>query len=506
MWLLAIAITFGVFGALPGPVRADDWLALYPECGFGPEARALGRMALIYPRVGLPAVVSPGEVLTARVRVPSGLTPPPGVQKDRALVGWSAELVGQSARFGEPAEHRYRTRVFDVRPDGQSTLVYRASVHIPVWAAPGTYGLRMTAPGGRDAVAGAVRILEPGTSPRIAFLSPAFLEGAPDEAEHAAAFLAAAAAASVDVVVGPANAPLLGVLAGAPVGAPLPAYLALEAGSHLDVVLRVAPGAVWHLGGCDDRNAPFADQLAALERRRGLTSSPLSVGDLPSRGLLDREGAAVSLPAGPPVVVETDGVFNVTAGPGALAGVGSVIAVHYPDDGRTLVVSGAEASYFPAVRVPMTGEVRSIVARFVLPPGASAELRRGPRQVPEARVTIVPAEVETGQPVHVSLESGADLALIGWRVEEDITLVGSSFDHAYRPVGEQLIDAFAISRQGVGAAVRGTARVETREVHGCGACGIAGNGPVSADLWLAGLVLLSMVVRRRGNRPPPAGR
>jgi len=503
MWLLAFAITFGV---LPGSVRADDWLALYPECGFGPEARALGRMALIYPRVGLPAVVSPGDVLTARVRVPSGLTPPPGVQKDRALVGWSAELVGQSARFGEPAEHRYRTRVFDVRPDGQSTLVYRASVHIPVWAAPGTYGLRMTAPGGRDAVAGAVRILEPGISPRIAFLSPSFLESAPDEAEHVGAFLAVAAATSVDVVVGPANAALLAVLAGAPVGAPLPAYLALEADGPLDIVLRVAPAAAWHLGGCDDRNAPFADQLAALERRREFTSSPFGFGDLPRQGLVDGEGAPISLPAGPLGFTDADGVFRVTAAPGAPAGVDSVVAIHYPDDGRTLVVSGAEASYFPAVRVPMTGEVRSIVARFVLPPGASAELRRGPRQVPEAHVAIVPAEVETGQPVHVSLEARADLALIGWRVEEDITLVGPAFDHAYRPVGEQLIDAFAISRQGVGAAVQGTARVETREVHGCRACGIAGDGPDWADLWLMGLVLLSMVVRWRGNRPPPAGR
>lgn len=194
----------------------------------------------------------------------------------------------------------------------------------------------------------------------------------------------------------------------------------------------------------------------------------------------------------------------MTAAAGAAAP--SVVTVHYPDDGRTLEVTGAAPAFFPAVRVPMTGEVRSIAARFVLEPGATVQLQRGPRSTPNARVVITPPQVESGETVHVSLEAESPPALIGWRVEEDITLVAGLFDHAYRPVGEQIIDAFVISSDGVGAAVQGTALVETREVHGCGSCGIAGGQPDWADLWLPALVLLSMGVRRRGNRPPPAAR
>ncbi|MEM9194960.1 MAG: hypothetical protein AAGF12_37630, partial [Myxococcota bacterium] len=156
------------------PIHADDWLELFPECAFGPEARALGQMAVLYPKPGRAAVVRQGDKLWTRIRVPTGLTPPPGRQQDRALRGWSAELVGHAAQGWGRAEHRYPLRVVDVRPDGPSSLVYRAALIVPAWAAPGTYGLRISAPGGSAEVAGSIRIVDVDAPIRLAMLSLSF--------------------------------------------------------------------------------------------------------------------------------------------------------------------------------------------------------------------------------------------------------------------------------------------------------------------------------------------
>ena len=145
---LLVALTFA------GRARADDWLASLPACSSAPARSDLPpRFELVYPRPGLPALVSAGEALITRVRVPSPLTPPPGVQQPRALLGWRAELAGHALPLDAAVTdelaaraQRYVLEVIDVRPDGASTLLYPAAIPIPAWIAPGTYDLALWAP------------------------------------------------------------------------------------------------------------------------------------------------------------------------------------------------------------------------------------------------------------------------------------------------------------------------------------------------------------------------
>ena len=124
---------------------------------------------LVYPRPGRPALLEPGAMLVAHVRVPAPLMPAPGIQQPRALQGWSAELLGHSTPIDAGAEHRYALRVLDVRADAASGLVFRATVRVPPWAAPGTYTFRIGSPGSAFAAAsGAVRVLVPGRAPVVA--------------------------------------------------------------------------------------------------------------------------------------------------------------------------------------------------------------------------------------------------------------------------------------------------------------------------------------------------
>jgi hypothetical protein len=468
----------------PISAHAEDWLALYPECGFGPEARALGRMAMIYPRPGLPAVVRAGERLVTRVRVPSGLTPPPGIQKDRALRGWSAELVGQSIPLGAGGEHVYQTRVVDVRPDGQSTLVYRASIEVPRWAAPGTYGIRMSAPGGSDAVAGAVRIVAPDASLRLLRLPEELVDPDDDQARRA---LAALATAPHDVVVVRGDR-LRGILESAGPNASLPPVMIFD--ESAPIVLRGDDDALLVFGECDDRYAPFELQLEGLARREERTPRPFAdlEGELPraTPSLLEA-----------PTVVTADESLTITAGEGP-----KELIVRYADDGRGIRLEGSDPLFHPAVTIPMTGQVRTIALRFSLGAGESATLSRteaGTRPAPA--IEIQPRAPVSGDEVRMSVD-GEGLALVAWRLEEDVTLVGPRIEHTYRPVGEERVHLFTITDDGVGHAVTDTLIISTREERGCGCGAGAPSGEGGwADLWLIALVLLEMGGRRRNRSP-----
>jgi hypothetical protein len=155
---------------------ADDWLALLPACSM--PAASAPSLELVYPRVSLPALVEAGDVLVARVRVPAALTPPPGVQQERALRGWSAALVGKGIALGANGlQHRHGLPILAVRPDEGSSLVYRVRVVVPAYAAPSTYALLLHTPFGERLAEGAVYVVAPGSRSRAPLVPPVELAG-----------------------------------------------------------------------------------------------------------------------------------------------------------------------------------------------------------------------------------------------------------------------------------------------------------------------------------------
>jgi hypothetical protein len=256
-------------------------------------------------------------------------------------------------------------------------------------------------------------------------------------------------------------------------------------------VLRNGDDELLVFGECDDRYAPFDLQLEGLARREERAPRPFT--DLESE--LPR--------ATPPLLdsrtIVTDGeTLTIAAGDAPVE-----LTVRYPDDGRGTRLEGSDGAFYPAVTIPMTGQVRTIALRFGLDAGQTATLSRvetTARQAPT--IDIQPRSPTSGDEVRMRVD-GEGLALVAWRLEEDITLVGPEIAHAYRPVGEERIHVFTITDEGVGRSLTDSLIISTREERGCGcgAGGPAGEGAL-ADLWLIALVLLEMGGRGRNRRPP----
>lgn len=151
---------------------------------------APGALAWLFPTPEEPARVTPGTMLEVRVRLPTALTPPPGVQQPQALARWAGALIAPAKPL-EPAdagEVRYALAVMDVRPDAGSTLAYRATLPLPAWIAPGAYALTLVTPGGA---------LDP---TRVHVLDPdARSEASRDGVGTSARFVVASGRASVSV-------------------------------------------------------------------------------------------------------------------------------------------------------------------------------------------------------------------------------------------------------------------------------------------------------------------
>ncbi|HEX4351943.1 MAG TPA: hypothetical protein VHZ95_03495, partial [Polyangiales bacterium] len=156
--------------AISGTARADDWLAVLPACEERTEMEPT--FALVYPSESLPAIVAAGDALIARMRVPAALTPPPGVQQERALSGWSAELVGDGIPLEAAIAHRHNVPVVEIRPDTGASLIYRVRLAVPAYAAPGSYALVVRTPFGDRRIEHAVSVIAPNRLPLMAAMPP----------------------------------------------------------------------------------------------------------------------------------------------------------------------------------------------------------------------------------------------------------------------------------------------------------------------------------------------
>ncbi|HEY6879144.1 MAG TPA: hypothetical protein VI299_14055 [Polyangiales bacterium] len=94
--------------------------------------------------------VRAGERLQVELETPHGLTPPPGIQNERALRGFAARLCADAACVPLVA--------LNVRPRDGWSMVYRAEFSLPSALIPGRYALDVRFPGGLARSAGEVEI------------------------------------------------------------------------------------------------------------------------------------------------------------------------------------------------------------------------------------------------------------------------------------------------------------------------------------------------------------
>jgi hypothetical protein len=133
------------------------WLALAWLPGLAHAQDAPGRR-LVAPSAEAPAQVAPGGVLRCEVETASGLTPPPGLQEDRAHRWFAISLCASGLPLGAPERSCFPLPVRNVRPLDGASLGYRVEAPVPRWVAPWSYDLALRFPGGHAELAGGVRV------------------------------------------------------------------------------------------------------------------------------------------------------------------------------------------------------------------------------------------------------------------------------------------------------------------------------------------------------------
>jgi hypothetical protein len=380
------------------PARADDWLAVWPVCSIADGSRPI--LSLLYPAPGLPAVVHAGDALFARVRTPTALTPPPGVQQERVLTSWWAEFSGSALHVGvEPGErHRHFLPVVSVRPDGADSLVYRLRIEIPAYVAPGTYAFALHTPFGTRSTEQGVRVIAAGATPRLARLPDhMLLPPAAAGTRLVDVWLAGSYAEEAVAAIAPID-----LIEPAPTDAGPAGRPAVEMGSDPAPTLLVEGDAIalrvgselWVRGGCSDAST-FEREVAAVLAIERSTRVPLD----PRRA------------ASPPTAAE---LFSVDAialrAEGAeldnrAASTARELALLLPFAARASVDHGTLALYPASEPVARTPAAK--LARWIVPAGVRAALRLGPARAAGSTLALRPRDFRSGQPARVRI-AGAD--------------------------------------------------------------------------------------------------
>jgi hypothetical protein len=432
---------------------ANDWLVAFPLCAMGNEAFQGGETKVLYPRPGLAALLHGGETLVTRVRLATPLTPPPGHQQEKALRGWSVELLGRAGRLSPSThvEHRYELRVSDIRPDSRAGLVYRASIPIPPWVAPGTYDVRIKAPGTREhmvAVA-SLRVLRPGAEPRVQRLPNNTTQEQLSRLAHA----------PVDVWFSEASEALRSPLRGE--GVP---WVDLSSGG---VVFRTQRHAL-SLGACDNPLTRFED--------------------LRRVGFLNRE--LLQVPETPITL------FVNLSQPGTIFDQDELLIV-FPEGMEALAVDGADhVSFWPGTPPTQAGHRASVVALIV--GDADVQLESIASQVFEPRLQI-PDSVVAGESFDVSAMSDGQMG-VAWSWEED----GASYSYGpaaplsltLRQMRRQVLHLWAVDAHGNIARKSAVLFVETD--HPAASCSTGAPIP-PGFAWIFGALLALWYGSRRGR-------
>lgn len=457
----------GLFGALlaglvlaafrldeppPEPVA----LEVRPEDSVAPLVHA-PETALVTPAAGAPIVIAPGGSFWVGMVLRIPLTPPPGVQQERALNDFSATATGFADLGARPMVPLPITKI---RPEGQSTG-YRAVVEVPGWMPEGVYDLQVEGRG-FDHQAARGLVVRRGPVGVVTMTASELRERG-----------RAAALSGALVALVPA-----GVATEPPADAAQEGLLQALSGVGLATVVR--PSAADRADGGESfrrRVGPLAFRGPAVspgawterESRRDITVADVAL----SGGVLENRGRA------PARVV----VRATSAGPSRLE----------VDGHRTLPDAVEIAGTFdkPIVvrtyRLDVAGGARLRLALVpALPPASTAPL-----------ALELPGRVDVGDDVTLrTREAGPHPSASAWSFGDETFGAGERVRHRFTRLGRQNIELLRVGPDGSLARGRGRVRVETAVRSGCSS---TGGAPSSVPI-LPGAVLLWLISgARRGN-------
>jgi len=466
---------------------------------------------ILFPARGVVAFALAGGDLVATFKLRTALTPPPGIQQERALHGWEASLSTSSGvRVPGAPPHRYPVRVSRIRPGGP-TLTYRFWITLPAWVPPDLYDLEVAGPGFLASRPAAVRVIDP-ADPRPF----ATYRCAPDGAVPESAW------ASLDVEALVLNAQECPHSVLDPLGLPAAAVLALRPGPVARDLFRLAAGPSRWAQRAGNRQVVAADgDDAFLAKIRASARGPGARRELISLPVDSPAGRASLVGASPPVEWDPSAVSaaidGLTVRLSAPAGVPLKFKV--VTDGKAWQVEGPDGPLRPA-RVATTGPPalegvpESAVLYFeVSSAGAPVEYRARRRDIrpPAAslwvdgrRVGGAPHAARVGRAVKLEVrlqdpEDGAASVLWDLGAEVGGSARGRRAEIVYRHVGRHPVTVVILGERGTRRTLSVDLDIRPGGGPGCANAGSPANWTASPGLAIILVVALALALAARGN-------
>jgi hypothetical protein len=450
--LLALTLGFRLDAPPPEPVSLEARV----EDTAVPLVR-VPDTALAMPSPGAPLVVQPGGAFWIDMVVRIPLTPPPGVQQERALNDFAAVATGMVDVGERPVVPLPVTKI---RPGGAQATHYRAVVEVPGWMPEGVWDLAVTGRG-FDAHAGRALVVRRGAIGVVTTTAEELL--LPDRAR--AAVLSGALVALVPA----------GIAASAPPDEAHARFVAALDGAGLATVVRPS-------------HADRAGRGASFRR----LVAPLSV-----RGPAIADGAWTE-----PASARAVTVGDVAQVDDAVVNRGSTAAR------VVLRVSSAEPSYLSAdgrrlaprtVDLAGTLDQPTVLRTYELdlPPFARRVLRLEPAPASPSDVALeVPRRVDVGDAVTLRpRDPGPRPSSTAWSFDDESFAAGERVRHRFTRLGRHDVLVVRVGPDGAVARGRARVRVDTAVRRGCATAGSPGASilPAAALLWLIS------ALARRGN-------
>ncbi len=413
--------------------------------------------ALVTPAPGAPLVVQPGGSFWIDMVVRIALTPPPGVQQERALNDFTALATGVADLGPRPTVPLPVTKI---RPGGAQASHYRAVVEVPGWMPEGVFDLHVT---GRGFEADAARALLVRRGAIGIFTATAEDLLAPGRAR--AAVLSGALVALVPA----------GIAASAPPDEAHARFLAALDGSGLATAVRPSS----------------ADRAAVAASFRRLVG-PLSVRGPVLADAAWTEPASSRAVTVHDVVRDGDAIVNRGASPARVVlRVASAVPSHLTVDGQRTAPRGVDLTgTLDAPTVLRTYELE-------LAAGARKVLALEPATGPASEVPVeVPRRVDVGDAVSLRpREPGPRPSACAWSFGDESFAAGERVRHRFTRLGRH--DVLFVRVGPDGAVARGQARIRVDTAVRSGCASAPGDSilPGAAFLWLI------WVLARRGNPP-----